>query len=253
MLLLYSNNIVWNPNFVITVYKKHTINRNIKKIILNHFLKKLLANNLLEITILLSHLLINILGCTWQFVTANSWLHLTLTFFLFASLVSGTDETTHAASMIVTNEAADKIWQLYQSNSDRDGKNSEKTPFRSVRVQWTAPCRVENEHRAALSGRRIRPFRHLQHLGTIRQQSEHRKKAWFRTSDDPERQEATKNAKEEDREKSGYIAACAWPGGRRNRPNSEKVPGEHEHTCQEAEVPSTGFGAAGNDAATAAG
>lgn len=51
-----------------------------------------------------------------------------------------TDETTHVPSIIVAHESADKIWQLYLSNSNRGGKNSEATPTRSARVQRTAPA-----------------------------------------------------------------------------------------------------------------
>ena len=65
----------------------------------------------------------------------------------------------------------------------------------------TVPRHIEKRHRAALCGRRIRPFRHLQHLSTIGQQSEHQKKPGSG------RQEAPKDAEEEDREKNGYITA----------------------------------------------
>ena len=52
-------------------------------------------------------------------------------------------------------------------------------------------------------------------------------KAQCRMANDPERQEASNDAKREDRATCGYIAALAWPGGRCNRPLG---PGKHEQT-----------------------
>ena len=62
-------------------------------------------------------------------------------------------------------------------------------------------------------GRRISLFRHLSHLGSIRQQLEHRKIAQFRIVDVPERLEAPNDGVDENRGTSTYIAAFAWPVG----------------------------------------
>ena len=93
-------------------------------------------------------------------------------------------------------------------------------------------------------------FRHLSHLGSIRQQLEHRKIAQFRIVDVLERQEAPNDAVKENRGTSSYIAAFAWPRGRCKRPNSKIVPGKLQQTNQEAEIAYTGFAAASNDAKT---
>ena len=87
-----------------------------------------------------------------------------------------------------------------------------------------APRSVQNEHRAVGCGRRISLLQHLQHFGTNRQQSEHRKKAKYRMPDDPERLEVPMEAKNEDRGTCGYIAALAWPGSLCDGQNSEIVP-----------------------------
>ena len=49
--------------------------------------------------------------------------------------------------------------------------------------------------REAVCGRPISLFRHLQHFGIIRQQSELRKKARYRMADDPERLEFQRELK----------------------------------------------------------
>ena len=59
---------------------------------------------------------------------------------------------------------------------------------------------------------------------------------------DPELQEASNDAENEDREKSRYIAALAWPGDRCNQSSIEIVPGKHtKKRYQEAEIASTGY------------
>ena len=75
--------------------------------------------------------------------------------------------------------------------------------------QRTAPRSVLKGLRAAVCGRPISLFWFLQHLDTIRQQSEHRKNTQFRMEDDRERQEAPNDAENEDRGKSLYIAVFA--------------------------------------------
>ena len=68
------------------------------------------------------------------------------------------------------------------------------------------PVASKKKLRAAVCGRRISLFRHVHHLGTIRQQSEQRNKTRLRMADDPERLEV--------RGTSGYNVALARPGGR---------------------------------------
>ena len=68
-----------------------------------------------------------------------------------------------------------------------------------ARSKSTTPHSVQNGHRTAIFGRLSILFRHRQHLGTVRQQSEHQQKPEFRIADDPVRQEAPKEAENEDR------------------------------------------------------
>ena len=70
-------------------------------------------------------------------------------------------------------------------------------------------CAIKEPHSYKPRVRRISLFWHQQHLGTIRQQSEHRKieEARFRMADDHERVGVPK----EDRGTNDYIAAFALP------------------------------------------
>ena len=100
-----------------------------------------------------------------------------------------TNKSLITLSIIVSYESVAQIEKLYQSSSNRDGQNSDTTSFRSMRDQRKTLRHDGNRHRAAVCGHRISPVRHLQHLGTIRQQSEHGKKARFRISDETEQLE----------------------------------------------------------------
>ena len=55
-------------------------------------------------------------------------------------------------------------------------------------------CAMQDGLRAAVCGRHISLFRHLQHFGTIRQQYEYRKQAQYLMTDIPERLEVPNDA-----------------------------------------------------------
>ena len=68
---------------------------------------------------------------------------------------------------------------------------------------------ASNSRSSWVCGRRISLFRHLQHIGTIKQQSMLREKPQSQMADKLERQEAPNDAKNEDRGKNRYTAAFA--------------------------------------------
>ena len=104
---------------------------------------------------------------------------------------------SNALSILVTCEFLNKILHLYQLNSNRDGQKREAALFRSVHDKKLHP----------LASKTDIVWQVVDDVGIIKQQSEHQQKARYRMADDPERLEAPKEAKNEDWEKSGYIAA----------------------------------------------
>ena len=122
---------------------------------------------------------------------------------------------------------------------------AKKVNQKRARSKNGTPYNVQIGLRAEVCGRRIYPFWHFgrQHLGTIRQQSNHQKKVQVHFW-------GFKRSWNEDRGISGYITALAGLGYWCNPPNSNIIHGKHEETDQELEIASTGFEVANNYAKT---